>query len=99
MRLLLDTCTFLWLVGDVERLSGNATAMIRDADNDCRLSAVSLWEALVKHAAGRLEIACEPEPVGAFLHVTQGHGECLLPARLRTPAGEAPVAARGRERR
>jgi PIN domain nuclease of toxin-antitoxin system len=75
MRLLLDTCAFLWLVGDVERLSSNARAVILDPDNECWLSAASLWEAVVKHAAGRLEIDCEPEPVGAFLRAQrQAHG-------------------------
>ena len=31
----------------------------------------------------------------ATASVTQGHGECPLSARLRTPAGEAPVSAEG----
>ena len=30
--------------------------------------------------------------------VAEGHGECPLPARLRTQVGEAPVSAVGRNR-
>lgn len=67
MRLLLDTCTFLCLIGDVALLSANGRAIILDPANECLLSAASQWEAQVKHAAGRLEIDCEPEPVAAFL--------------------------------
>jgi PIN domain nuclease of toxin-antitoxin system len=75
MKLLLDTCTFLWLLGDVDRLSKGAREVIRDPDNACWLSAASLWEALVKHAVGRLAIDCAPEPVGDFLRAQrEAHG-------------------------
>ncbi|HXH25503.1 MAG TPA: type II toxin-antitoxin system VapC family toxin [Vicinamibacterales bacterium] len=58
MRLLLDACTFLWLAGG-RRLSAPAEAAIRDPGNDVYLSAVSVWEILVKHRAGKLPL---PEP-------------------------------------
>lgn len=75
MRLLLDTCTFLWLIGDVRQLSADAKAVIGDSANECRLSAASQWEAIVKHAAGRLEIDCEPASVAAFLRTQrETHG-------------------------
>lgn len=56
MNLLLDTCTFLWWIADDPMLSATAAEAIRDSRNPCRLSAASMWEILVKHAAGRLEI-------------------------------------------
>ena len=61
MRLLLDTCTFLWLVTDDPRLSPEARGLVVDADNDVLLSAVSTWEIAVKHSQGRLPLPDGPE--------------------------------------
>ena len=58
MKLLLDTCTFLWLAGGGP-LSPAAAASVRDPSNDVYLSAVSTWEIVTKHRAGRLPL---PEP-------------------------------------
>ncbi|OFV91710.1 MAG: twitching motility protein PilT [Acidobacteria bacterium RIFCSPLOWO2_02_FULL_64_15] len=58
MRLLLDTCTFLWLAGG-SALSERAAAAVRDPSNDVLLSAVSAWEIASKYQAGRLPL---PEP-------------------------------------
>lgn len=58
MKLLLDTCTFLWLAGGGS-LSPAAAAAVRDPSNDVYLSAVSTWEIVAKHRAGRLPL---PEP-------------------------------------
>ena len=59
MRLLLDTCTFLWLAGGAASLSPAAINLIRDPANDVYLSAVSAWEIATKYRAGRLPL---PEP-------------------------------------
>jgi PIN domain nuclease of toxin-antitoxin system len=61
VRLLLDTCTFLWLVTDDPGLSPEARRLIVDADNDVLLSAVSTWEIAVKHGLGRLPLPDDPE--------------------------------------
>jgi PIN domain nuclease of toxin-antitoxin system len=58
MRLLLDTCVFLWLAGG-RPLSAVASAAVRDPANEVLLSAVSAWEIVTKHRAGRLPL---PEP-------------------------------------
>ena len=58
MRLLVDTCTFLWLAGGSD-LSPAAAAAIRNPGNDVFLSAVSVWEVISKHRAGKLAL---PEP-------------------------------------
>ena len=57
MRLLLDTCTFLWLVDDASELSVTARGLILDPGNDAYLSAVSAWEIAVKQGLGRLVLA------------------------------------------
>lgn len=61
MRLLLDTCTFLWIVSDSSRLSGHARKSFADPGNEVYLSAVSAWEVAVKHSLGRLPLPVPPE--------------------------------------
>ena len=60
MRLLLDTCTFLWLAGGGV-LSTLAAASIRDPSNQVFLSAVSIWEIASKYRAGRLPLPESPD--------------------------------------
>ena len=64
MRLLLDTCTFLWLVEGGQRLSETARSLFREPANEVFLSSVSAWEIAVKTALGRLPL---PEPLDRFL--------------------------------
>jgi PIN domain nuclease of toxin-antitoxin system len=59
VKLLLDTCTFLWLIADPRKLSEKARNVIADPANEVYLSAVSAWEIAVKNAIGRLPL---PEP-------------------------------------
>jgi PIN domain nuclease of toxin-antitoxin system len=58
VKLLLDTCTFLWLAGG-SSLSPAAAAAVRDPSHDVYLSAASVWEIVTKYRAGRLPL---PEP-------------------------------------
>ncbi len=59
MRLLLDTCAFLWLAGG-NALSAAAAAAVRDPSNEVFLSAVSVWEIAFKYRAGRLPLPESP---------------------------------------
>jgi PIN domain nuclease of toxin-antitoxin system len=61
LKLLLDTCTFLWVLGGSDALSPTARALITDPDNDVYLSAASTWEIAIKHALGRLPLPAAPE--------------------------------------
>lgn len=61
MRLLLDTCTFLWSVSEPSRLSTRARALLVDPANDVFLSSVSAWEIAVKYALGQLHLREAPE--------------------------------------
>jgi PIN domain nuclease of toxin-antitoxin system len=61
VRLLLDTCTFLWIVGGAPDLSSHARELFVDPDNEVYLSVVSAWEIALKHAAGRLPLPGSPE--------------------------------------
>ena len=61
MRLLLDTCTFLWLAADDKQLSASARLACRDPGNAVFLSALSAWEIAIKHRLGRLPLPAPPE--------------------------------------
>jgi PIN domain nuclease of toxin-antitoxin system len=61
MKILLDTHIFLWFISGDTQLSTNVRDSIRDPDNEVYLSAVSIWEAIVKHQLGKLPLAEPPE--------------------------------------
>jgi PIN domain nuclease of toxin-antitoxin system len=60
VRLLLDTCAFLWIVGGAKDLSARAREAFIDPDNEVYLSAVSAWEIAVKHGLGKLPLPKSP---------------------------------------
>jgi PIN domain nuclease of toxin-antitoxin system len=76
VKLLLDTCTFLW-AGEGREVSRLARAAVRDPGNEVFLSAVSTWEISIKHDLGRMPLPDVPER--------------YLP-RLRERLGFAPLA-------
>ena len=61
MRLLLDTCSFLWIVGGSNELSSRARQVFADPANEVILSAASAWEIAVKHRLGRLPLPAPPD--------------------------------------
>ena len=61
MTLLLDTCTFLWLVSEDPRLPLRVRSDCRDPANAVYLSALSTWEIAIKHRLGRLPLPESPE--------------------------------------
>lgn len=60
MKLLLDTCTFLWIVSDSPELTDNARTYFGDHENEIYLSVVSVWEIMVKYSLGKLPLPAEP---------------------------------------
>lgn len=56
MTLLLDTCTFLWLIWDEAPLGPAMREILGDARNAVFLSAASVWEATSKHRQGKLRL-------------------------------------------
>jgi len=61
MRLLLDTHIFLWFISGDARLPSRLRDSIRNPEQEVYLSVVSLWEAIVKHQLGRLQLPQPPE--------------------------------------
>src|SRR5271155_5252617 len=77
MRLLLDTCTFLWIGAGSAQLSRRAAQLFSDPANEVFLSAVSAWEIAVKHALGRLPL---PAPAAEYIvGLRELHGIAALP--------------------
>jgi PIN domain nuclease of toxin-antitoxin system len=77
MKLLLDTCAFLWIAGNAPPLSKRARDLFRAADNQVYLSAASAWEIAVKHRLGRLPLPAPPE---RFVRdMREAHGIAPLP--------------------
>jgi PIN domain nuclease of toxin-antitoxin system len=64
MKLLLDTCTFLWLNGDFENLSMRVRQLCADAENELYLSVLSAWEIALKQEVRRLTL---PEPADQYV--------------------------------
>jgi PIN domain nuclease of toxin-antitoxin system len=60
LNLLLDTCTFLWIISGDKALSKTAASLYADPSNRVLLSSVSSWEISVKFALGRLRLPRHP---------------------------------------
>lgn len=61
MRVLLDTCTFLWLISDDPKLSDKARSLFENPENEVFLSSVSFWEINVKYQIGKLPLPESPK--------------------------------------
>lgn len=77
MNLLLDSCTFLWLIAHPARLSTNAVQLFTDPANISYLSVVSVWEIAVQYSLGRITFQQPPQ---VFVPTQRrNHGVELLP--------------------
>jgi PIN domain nuclease of toxin-antitoxin system len=56
VNILLDTCTFLWIVSGSSELSDTARRLFSDPGNEVYLSVASAWEIIVKHKLGKLPL-------------------------------------------
>ncbi|KAF0192185.1 MAG: PilT domain-containing protein [bacterium] len=56
MKILIDTCSFLWFIEDNPKLSSVAKSLIEDEDNEIFLSIISVWEIAIKTSIGKLSI-------------------------------------------
>lgn len=82
MRLLLDTCAFLWLASGSAELSGKAAALFKDTGNAVYLSSVSVWEIAVKNSLGKLPLPESPE----YFVAQQRRQHLIEPLPLHEPA-------------
>ena len=61
MKVLLDTCAFLWLVTDDPKLSPLAKDIFLDSANELLLSAVTGFEITIKYSLGKLHLTEAPK--------------------------------------
>ena len=61
MKLLLDTCAFLWAVLDDPKLPVRVRETIAEMDNEVFVSAVSFWEISIKVGLGKLSLPEAPD--------------------------------------
>jgi PIN domain nuclease of toxin-antitoxin system len=52
---LLDTCIWLWLLPDLQRLGPQTLQLSQDTKNELWLSALSTWEAIILNFKGRMQ--------------------------------------------
>jgi PIN domain nuclease of toxin-antitoxin system len=64
VKVLLDTCTFLWIISDDKSLSPASRDIFSDPSHEIVLSAISVWEILVKYSLGKILL---PTPVDQFI--------------------------------
>lgn len=87
MKLLLDTHVLLWWLGNNRRLTAKARRTIADPGAMIHVSAVSLWEAAIKRALGRLRF----ESAELLDAISTGGFQALpITARHALAAGDLP---------
>jgi PIN domain nuclease of toxin-antitoxin system len=55
VKVLLDTCAFLWITTDDPQLSETARQIFKNPNNEIFLSSVSAWE-IIKNSIGKLPL-------------------------------------------
>ena len=78
MKLLLDTCAFLWYIQGSDELPAQVRDLIQDRDNEVFLSPVSMWECLVKFDMGKLVLPDRPERYLRDQRIAHGLAEMPL---------------------
>lgn len=78
MKILLDTCAFLWIILGDAQVSKAALRIFRDPANEVYLSAVSSWEIGLKHSLGKLPLP-GPNPGRFVAEQRVAHGIESLP--------------------
>jgi PIN domain nuclease of toxin-antitoxin system len=99
VKLLLDTHVFLWWNYAARELDRTARDAIANPDNTAFVSAVTVWEIVMKRRSGRLEFSASPtEAIGSSgffpLPISLVHAERIaeLPLLHRDPFDRMLVA-------
>ena len=97
MKLLLDTCAFLWLVQAPQRLSRPARGILRDTAAEVSVSAVSFWEMSLKQALGKLSL--KGVTIEGLVDVAAAHHCELLPlnAQVASTFHKLPLLGKHRD--
>lgn len=55
-KILMDTCIFLWMIHEPERISSKARTLFISEKSELFMSVASVWEILVKHQLGKISL-------------------------------------------
>jgi PIN domain nuclease of toxin-antitoxin system len=91
MKLLLDTCTFLWWMAEERKIPRAVLRRLQRDENEILLSVSSAWEIAIKSKIGRLDLPSAPL---AFVHeAVDLYRLTVLPIELADAvrAGELPL--------
>jgi PIN domain nuclease of toxin-antitoxin system len=87
MKLLLDTCVLLWMVGEPSRISTRARQELTRDDAELVVSAISAFEISIKYRKGKLSLPLPPRPW--FREALSNYGVAEIPITSEI-AGLAP---------
>ncbi len=90
MSILLDTCTFLWIIADAPELSLTARKLFKDPGDPVFLSSVSCWEIAVKYRLGRLPLPEAPERFIPEMRSRHGIESLALEEKAALQLGKLP---------
>lgn len=76
-KLLLDTCTLIWLSWNSGKVSSRAASAFLDAD-EVYLSAASTWELVIKYATGKLGPIEHPSTIVPSMRESNGILELVV---------------------
>jgi PIN domain nuclease of toxin-antitoxin system len=90
LRLLLDTHIWLWSLREQNRLSKRVLDELSNPANEVWLSPISVWEALILHEKGKLNLHRDPETwisraIAPFLEAPFTHEIAIISRRLPLP--------------
>lgn len=91
MKLLVDTCAFLWIASDSPKLSKTAAAAFLDRNNERYLSAASAWEIGMKYSIGRLPLPQRPDIYVPALREASGIESLDMDEESALHAGRLPA--------
>ena len=91
MKILVDTCTFLWIASESPRLSRTAATVFLDVNNERYLSAASAWEIGIKHAIGRLPLPQRPDVFVPMIREASGISSLDIDEESALHAGRLPA--------
>jgi PIN domain nuclease of toxin-antitoxin system len=60
VKILLDTCDFLWFISGDSALSRKTIDAVQNPENEVFLSVASFWEILIKYGRGKLTLSDSP---------------------------------------
>lgn len=87
MKLLLDTCVLLWMVGEPGRISPRARQELTRDDAELVVPAISAFEISIKYRKGKLSLPLPPRPW--FREALSNYGVAEIPITSEI-AGLAP---------